>query len=118
MQCAVDIAQMIEQGGVGFFAELNRLEQRIERLLRFAKLVEDPAKAVEVSGVLRFELDGFFNHLASLLEILAAIGPHVAKVIEGLGEIGLHLEAFAEILLGFIDSLAALVSGAELKIEQ
>ena len=38
MQGAVNVAEVIEQCGVGFFAELNRFEQWIEGLLWFAKL--------------------------------------------------------------------------------
>src|SRR5439155_7792348 len=112
------IAEVIEQSRIGLFAEFDGFEQRIERLLRFAQLVIDPGETVEVSSILRLKLDRLFNHLTGLLEILAAIGPHVTEIIEGFSEIRLHLEAFAEIFLGFIDSLAALISRAELEIEK
>ena len=68
--------------------------------LGLVELEQDPAQAVQVGGVLGFDLAGFFDVGAGLGEVFAAVGPHEAEVVEGFGVVRLHVNALLQVVLG------------------
>src|SRR5437867_4472385 len=110
-----DVAQVIEERGVGFLGVFDGLLDPLERGLRLVEPEKHPAKAVEERRVTRLELHGLLDHLVGLLQIFPALGPHVAQIVQRLGEVRRQFQALAEIGFGFLELVVPLVSGAKLK---
>ena len=94
----VDLAEVVVDGGVGVDALVGLAEVLFgEGVL--AGLEVDPAERIEVGVVLGIELDGLLDHGEGFGELDAAVGEHVAEVVENGGVIGVDGEGLAE--LGF-----------------
>src|SRR5436309_9371885 len=66
---------MLINRGIRRFRQLNSLEHVIQGLSGLVRLKKHPAQAVEIRGVLGFEFQRFFNHLASSGQVQAVLGP-------------------------------------------
>ena len=108
---------MIEERGVGFLVVLDRVEHERQRLLRLAELEKHPRHAVHEGRVLGFELHGLLDHVARAVQLHAALGPHIAEIIQRVGEIRGHFQTLLEIFFRLLEILVALVRRAELEIK-
>ena len=91
LELEVDVAEVLEDRGVGRPARghlLDGLLQRLDGLLDLAALEQDPAQAVEVGGVLGLLLEGLADHRLGLLQVLALLGVEVAQVVVDAGVVG------------------------------
>src|ERR1700722_18723229 len=112
-----DFAQMIEDGGVRFRRILNRSEQLRQGLMRLLELVEHPPQTVQISAVSWFEVDRLFDQVAGAGQLFAAIGQHIAKIIEGFVKIRRQNDAFLQIVIRLGVVVVALARRAKLEIE-
>ena len=67
-----------------------------------------PAEAVDDVAVLRPQLDRLLDHLETALQILAAVDPGIAEIIEHQRLVGLQLEGVQQIGLGALPLARAL----------
>ena len=93
LKLEVDVAEVLVDGRVAAASQvLDGLLQRLDRLLELAALEQDPAEAIEISGVLRLLLEGLADHRLGLLQVLALIGVEVAQVVVHPGLIRISLK--------------------------
>lgn len=111
------IAQVIIDGGIGFFGVKDSLFEPREGILGLIEAEQDPAETVEKGSVFGFDFDGLFNEPQGFLKIFSAVCPHIAEVIEGFGEVGSQLEASLEERFSTREVTKPFGGGAELKIE-
>ena len=105
LELEVDVAQMLEDRGVGAgpppldvrFHLLRGLLDRLQSFLDLAPLEQDPAQAVEISEVVRVFLQGLADHRFGFLEVLALLGVEVAQVVVGPGIVRVALEEQLEL---------------------
>ena len=77
---------------------LNGSEDSRQRFW-LVQLEEHPAQAIEKGGVIGFQFDGPLDEHAGFFPVSLLLGPHVAHVVHGVGEIGCQFQAFQKVLL-------------------
>src|SRR5437899_616863 len=88
--------------------ELDRLFEILNRARVIAEPVMRPAQAVDDVAVLGPQLDGLLDHFEATLQILAAVDPGVAEIIEHQRLLRLELERMQEVGLGRLPLARAL----------
>src|SRR5262249_42247230 len=115
LQTEVDVTKMVPDHRVlGAIGQRRRLLQLLTRLLELAATEQHPAQAVHVGGVVAVAVDAqdllavallfvqlqrLADHPLRLLQVLIPIGPQVAKVVVGVGVVGLLREDLLQLLL-------------------
>ena len=95
----LDLAEVVQHRGVGFFAG-GRLLQLRDRFLIASQAIQHPAEAIAIGGVLRFGGDRLADHFQGPIEAFILIGPEVAQVVEGPRVIGKLVQHLLQPLLG------------------
>ncbi len=107
----VDLAEMIVDRGVGV-AALVRLAQVLFGQRILTRLEVDPAQRIEIGVVLRFEIDRLANQGERFGEPDAAIGEHVAEIVEYGRVLRIDGQSLAELSLGLVVHLLTVVERA------
>ena len=89
---------MLEDGGV-LGHQPRRFLEMVARLAQAAEAEVDPTQRVDVGAVVGLERDRALDELERLLQLLAAIGPHVAEVVERSAVLGIDRERALERVL-------------------
>src|SRR2546430_2288659 len=84
----VRVAEVVEDDGV-FLGLLDGPLQLPQRVGILALLVVGPAEAVDEVAVVGLEREGLADERDGLVEVLPALGVHVADVVVGLGVLGI-----------------------------
>src|SRR6202521_3423497 len=94
----IGVAKMIVDRRV-FRHELDRLLEILDRAGIVAQSVMRPPQAIDDIAVFGAQLDRLLDHLEAALQILAAVDPGVAQIIQDQWLVGLELEGTSEIVL-------------------
>src|SRR5271154_2528965 len=106
---------MIVNGGVGF-ASLIRLTQVLFSQGILAGLEVHPTERVKKCVVLRIEIDGLANQRQRFRKTDAAVGKHVAEIVQHGRVLRIESERLAELRLRFVVLLLAVIQSAAKKI--
>ena len=109
---------MLFDGGIGVGGgEFRRALERSECFVEAALLVKRPAETVQIGGVVRIGLEGAADEFLGIGQILPALGPHVAEVIEGGRMPVVHLETREKMFHRIFAMAGAFRDDAVLEIE-
>src|SRR5262249_23257884 len=92
---------------------LDSLAQRQFGLIKLVFLVVGPAEAVEIRAVVRLLLKRPLNQIARFIKTNAAIGQHVAVIVQHHAVLRIHVDNFLELFLGLVVLLLALENRAQ-----
>src|SRR5262249_60780281 len=84
------VAEVLVDDGLRLLGLHHRALQLLQRLRILALLVIRPAEAVDEIAVVRLEVESGVDELDRLVEILTALGIHVADVVVRLGMLGIE----------------------------
>src|SRR6266852_464255 len=84
------VAKVLVDHGIRLLGLYDRALQLLQSLGIPSLLVVRPAETVDEVAVLGLEIERFADELDCLLEVLAALGEHVADVVVRLGVLGIE----------------------------
>ena len=97
--------------------QLDRLFELFDRRLVIAHPVMRPAQAVDDIAVIRAQLDRLLDHLHAAIEVLAAVDPRIAEIVQHHRLFRLELQRLPQIGLGLLPLPGALARDAAI-VEQ
>src|SRR5262245_53577658 len=112
----VGIAQVLEDHRI-VLGPLHGALQLAQRIGVAPLLEVGPAQAVDEVPVLGLDLEGLGDELHGLVEVLAALGIHVAHVVIGLGMARIGRDDLAELLYRVVELRLLLVDHPQLEVE-
>src|SRR5579862_57692 len=108
----VNVAQMSVNGRIMAFAIESFAESGFG-VGELVLLVVDPAEAIEIGAVVRIFGEGALDEGLRFVETNAQVAEHVSVIVEDGSALGIDVESFLELDLGFVKHFLAFVDGAK-----
>src|SRR5438445_46940 len=113
----IGVAEVLVDHRVGFLRLVNGALELLQSVGVATLLVVRPAEAVDEIAVVRLDRERLADELDRLVEVLPALGVHVADVVVRLGVLGIECDHLPERADGVVELGLLLEDDAELKVE-
>src|SRR5437773_1581618 len=113
----IGVAEVLVDHRVGFLRLVDGALELLQSVGVATLLVVRPAEAVDEIAVVRLDRERLADELDRLVEVLPALGVHVADVVVRLGVLGIECDHLPERADGVVELRLLLEDDAELKVE-